>query len=178
MGMTYDAARAQVVLFGGKGSARNRSDTWAWDGTDWTQRTPAHGPSKRADSGMTYDAARGEVVLFGGYDGGLYLGDTWTWDGTDWAIPFPASITLVPSSGPPGTVVQVTGWGFGAAEDVKITFIDSTMGTTALAKVRTDSTGAFGDEVTIPFSATPGKQKVKAKGTGSGQTAKHTFTVT
>ena len=131
MGMAYDAARGQVVLFGrpqqrlprrhldlgrhgldaahpahsppgatawawpttppaarsccsvGTATAATLGDTWTWDGTDWTQRTPAHSPSPRYCLGMAYDAARGQVVLFGGYGGGD-LGDTWTWDGTDW----------------------------------------------------------------------------------------------
>ena len=39
MGMAYDAASGQVVLFGGGGHAW-LGDTWTWDGTDWTQRTP------------------------------------------------------------------------------------------------------------------------------------------
>ena len=37
-GLAYDAAREQVVLFGGADSAGNvLDDTWAWDGTEWTQ---------------------------------------------------------------------------------------------------------------------------------------------
>ena len=36
-GVAYDAARGQVVLFGGTGSI-DLGDTWTWDGTDWTQR--------------------------------------------------------------------------------------------------------------------------------------------
>src|SRR5438093_1603782 len=82
--MAYDAARGQVVLFGGHGSTRALfDDTWTWDGTDWTLRTPVHHPSPRSYTTMAYDAARGQVVLFGG-DNGMTFGDTWTWDGTDW----------------------------------------------------------------------------------------------
>jgi hypothetical protein len=67
MGMAYDAARSQVVLFGGYG--RNLSlhgSTWTWDGSDWTSRTPTHAPMKRGLPGMAYEAASGQVVLFGG----------------------------------------------------------------------------------------------------------------
>jgi hypothetical protein len=81
--MAYDA-RSQVVLFGGYDENTYFGDTWTWDGTDWTKRTPAHSPSPRFGSGMAYDAARSQVVLFGGYDNVSLLGDTWTWDGTDW----------------------------------------------------------------------------------------------
>ncbi len=45
--MTYDAARGQVVLFGGYRSAHDFGDTWTWDGTDWTQLSPVHSPSAR-----------------------------------------------------------------------------------------------------------------------------------
>jgi hypothetical protein len=125
--------------------------------------------------GMAYDPADGQVVLFGGALSDTRLGDTWVWDGTDWTVPRPW-IELVPSSGPPGTRVQVDGRGFGAYEKVKLTFVDSITGATRLGRVRTDATAAFSTLVTIPVTATLGKQKVKAF--GSGQVAKRTFTVT
>jgi hypothetical protein len=95
MGMAYDAAGGQVVLFGGGfyTDGDGLDDTWTWDGTDWTQRAPAHSPPAREDMGMAYDAARSEVVLFSG-NGPDYLDDTWTWDGTDWAQRAPAHSPL------------------------------------------------------------------------------------
>jgi hypothetical protein len=90
MGMAYDAARGQIVLFGGTSGANFLGDTWTWDGTDWSERAPAHAPSKRVIMGMAYDAARGQVVLFGGDGNKGLLGDTWTWDGTDWTERAPA----------------------------------------------------------------------------------------
>ena len=62
--MAYDAARGQVVLFGGYGGGF-RNDTWVWDGTTWAQKSPATSPSSRYGHAMAYDAARGQVVLFG-----------------------------------------------------------------------------------------------------------------
>jgi hypothetical protein len=176
--MAYDAARGQVVLFGGYNPGV-LGDTWTWDGTEWIQRNPAHAPSARYGARMAYDGGHGQILLFGGRKGGgRALGDTWTWDGVDWGIPFRASIRLNPSSGPPGQVVQVKGWSFGASEAVILTFIDSTNGATKVATVRADATGAFTTQVTIPGNATLGKQKVKAKAGGSGQIAKRSFTVT
>jgi hypothetical protein len=169
-GMTYDAARGQVLLFGGSGYG----DTWTWDGTDWTPRTPAHAPSPRTDTGMAYDATGARVVLFGGG----YFGDTWTWDGSDWAIPFRAWIKLIPSSGPPGTVVQIEGRDFGAHQEIRLLFIDSVTGTKMLAKGTTDAAGAFITQVTIPNNVTPGEQQIKARAPASGQVRKRTFTVT
>ncbi len=88
MGMASDAARGQVVLFGGYGTnGPHRGwllhDTWTWNGIDWTKQIPVHLPSPRYDMGMAYDATNGQIVLFGGR-GGLLLGDTWTWNGIDW----------------------------------------------------------------------------------------------
>lgn len=87
--MVYDAAHAQVVLFGG-GDMQWLADTWVWDGTAWTQLDPAHVPPARNYTGMAYDEARGTVVMFGGYSRSGWLGDTWTWDGADWAHRHPA----------------------------------------------------------------------------------------
>ncbi|HTA78263.1 MAG TPA: kelch repeat-containing protein, partial [Terracidiphilus sp.] len=88
--MVYDAAQGNVVLFGGStlGSPSAVGDTWVWNGTTWTNVTPAsaaNSPSARSDYSMVYDAALGQVVLFGGEDAsGNYLNDTWTWNGTTW----------------------------------------------------------------------------------------------
>ena len=88
--MAYDAARGQVVLFGGFGSSGFLGDTWVWDGSNWTQKTPASSPPARELHAMAYDAARGQVVLFGGY-GSQAFGDTWVWDGSNWTQRTPAS---------------------------------------------------------------------------------------
>ncbi len=88
--LTYDAARQRVVLFGGyNGSVY--SDTWEWDGTNWTQKTPATSPSARNYHALVYDAARQRVLLFGGHNGSAYLNDTWEWDGTNWTQRTPAT---------------------------------------------------------------------------------------
>jgi hypothetical protein len=84
--MAYDAARRQVVLFGGyDGRGNLLSDTWVWDGTNWTQKSPLNSPGAVAFHAMAYDAAHGQVVLFGGSNfSSNYPSDTWVWDGTNW----------------------------------------------------------------------------------------------
>ncbi|MEZ4368565.1 MAG: kelch repeat-containing protein [Kofleriaceae bacterium] len=93
--LAVDVHRAQAILFGGftgldSGeftggiTANPSSETWAWDGTSWTRRTPATRPPARGGHGMAYDVARGVVVMFGGRAGTAALGDTWEWDGTTW----------------------------------------------------------------------------------------------
>ncbi len=88
-GMTYDAARQTLVLFGGadrQGLPLN--DTWTWDGTTWTQERPSASPPARSDAGMAYDAATQTVLLFGGLTRVsrtlIFLNDTWIWNGTTW----------------------------------------------------------------------------------------------
>ncbi|HEY3383501.1 MAG TPA: NBR1-Ig-like domain-containing protein [Vicinamibacterales bacterium] len=89
--MAYDAARGQVVLFGGMNYSYSNG-TWVWDGTNWMQKTPADSPPPRYASTMAYDAARGQVVLFGGMDSdSTSLNDTWVWDGTNWTQKSPAN---------------------------------------------------------------------------------------
>jgi len=89
--MAYDAARGQVVLFGGFVNGSPSAETWVWDGVNWTKKFPATSPPASVYVGMTYDAIRQQVVLFGG---GLYpniLADTWVWDGVNWTKKFPAT---------------------------------------------------------------------------------------
>ncbi len=91
--MVYDAAHAQILLFGGdRGAAGALGDTWLYDSNGWRE-VAAAGPPARSIHAMVYDSRRGKVVLFGGVAGGETLGDTWEWDGASW--------TLVASAGPP-----------------------------------------------------------------------------
>ena len=62
MQMVYDPARATILAFGGQFDDADPQrhyydDTWEYDGTDWTQITPADGisPSGRANHTMAYD---------------------------------------------------------------------------------------------------------------------------
>ncbi|HEX8792177.1 MAG TPA: kelch repeat-containing protein [Polyangiaceae bacterium] len=85
----------RVILFGGEQDANHiLGDTWAFDGTAWTQLTPAHAPAARFHAGAT--TYGGKVVLYGGAgaipNAPPFYGDTWTFDGTDW--------TQASSSGP------------------------------------------------------------------------------
>ena len=82
--MAYDAARGNVVLFGGD----DTGETWTWDGTRWTRHATA-GPPPTNVHAMAYDARRGRVVLFGGSNrDGVppysYSNTTWEWDGAGW----------------------------------------------------------------------------------------------
>ena len=77
----YDPIRQEVVVY-------SAGETWAWNGTLWTERSSA-GPAPRLDQRMAFDASIGQVVLFGGRtpdvrQGLSNLNDLWGWDGTRW----------------------------------------------------------------------------------------------
>jgi cysteine-rich repeat protein len=81
---TYDAARGEVVMFGGNAANNAHLDeTWLWNGTRWLLATPAMKPSARDSVALAYDPVRERVVLFGGATGAA-LADTWEWDGATW----------------------------------------------------------------------------------------------
>jgi hypothetical protein len=91
-GMTYDAARQQVVLFGGAtgtGSLLSAySDTWTWDGDNWTKQNPSTNPPAAYETPIAYDAATQQVIQFGGlYPSNTSTPDqTWAWDGSNWTV--------------------------------------------------------------------------------------------
>lgn len=104
--MAYDTARQRVVLFGGVGGLASNStifgDTWVWDGSNWTQETPATSPPAREVAVMTYDDTNQRSLLFGGTTSPIassstILGDTWAWDGTNWT-------QLMPAASPPARI--------------------------------------------------------------------------
>ncbi len=99
--MAYDAARERVVLFARSvvrdGQRFYNKDVWLWDGTDFTQVTPATMTENLEDIVMAYDAARERVVVFadtverGGQH--FYNRDVYLWDGADFTKVTPANPT-------------------------------------------------------------------------------------
>ncbi|TET32711.1 MAG: hypothetical protein E3J72_18900 [Planctomycetota bacterium] len=106
--MAYDSTRGVAILFGGdpQWNGTDKSDTWEWNGTSWTNVSPqgAEGvtvPGPRRFHAMAFDSARNVTVLFGGAQGGNngpegYFEDTWEWDGTAWS-------NVSPTTGVAGT---------------------------------------------------------------------------
>lgn len=85
--MAYDPVRAVTVLFGGEDPAGNPlTDTWEWNGTAWTPRTPAMSPPPRRFAASWWDPVRARVAISGGqtFPSITYLADVWEWDGTSW----------------------------------------------------------------------------------------------
>ncbi len=103
MRLAFDEARGRVVAFGGRVHPFLLSDeTFEWDGSTWTDVTPALRPPARVQHALAYHAASGKVVLFGGETGTppslVRVADTWTWDGQEWTQVNP-SHTPSPRSG-------------------------------------------------------------------------------
>jgi len=107
--LAWDPALGRTVLVGGltgsqsSGAAHGCAvsiETWAWDGTSWTQfaATVPIGPAPRASASLAYDQDTHSLVLFGGlgpfcngsdpgFAGGCAaLGDTWLFNGR-WSMP-------------------------------------------------------------------------------------------
>lgn len=90
--LAYDPVTSTSLLFGGRsavdyGTATTyyTNETWAWNGTRWTQRFPAKSPSARSSHSMTFDPVRSRFFLFGGRDTDTHvLGDTWVYANDEW----------------------------------------------------------------------------------------------
>ncbi|MGD9688325.1 MAG: kelch repeat-containing protein [Phycisphaerales bacterium] len=83
--MAYDAARQQVVLFGGANqTALNLSNTWLMTNGVWSQVSTTAPPAARRHHNMVFDSVNQQVVLFGGEGNSTSLNDTWTWNGAHW----------------------------------------------------------------------------------------------
>jgi hypothetical protein len=99
MAFAYDAARAQIVIFGGNDRGEPpirpsgvKPETWVYNGREWNRAETQTFVSAREGSEMAYDPVRQQVMMFGGQRAdGVYLNDTWIWNGTNWTQRNPAN---------------------------------------------------------------------------------------
>jgi hypothetical protein len=89
--MAYDERRGQVVMYGVQSGSTvaGGNQTWLYNGTTWTQATPATVPPGLETPAMAYDKGRGVVVMFGGFNGtppGTDYRTTYEWDGGNWTL--------------------------------------------------------------------------------------------
>lgn len=86
--MSYNTPEERILLFGGRrsiqtsgGGAGNEAyaDTWAWDGSAWSQ-LPDSGPPVGPATAMVYETARNTVLLVCGWPS--QTGSAWEWAGT------------------------------------------------------------------------------------------------
>ena len=98
--LTWDSARAAVVLVAGAGASAGDCDsgqtdqcvgTWEWSVGGWRVAAPADpegdgDPPALLEPALAYDSRRGVVLQHGGV-GFTRSGGTWEWDGTSWRRP-------------------------------------------------------------------------------------------
>ena len=74
----HDTLCGRAVLHGGADTtfANNYGDSWAWDGTSWTQLAGTS-PQGRHGAASAFDAQKGQTVLWGGRDANGFYADTW-----------------------------------------------------------------------------------------------------
>jgi hypothetical protein len=92
--MCYDSDRKEIILYGGWSQNGQLTDTWAWNGDDWQQKTQENPPFiDYWNSAMVYDATRKRAVIISpNYWSGS--GNMYFWDGENWtqeSISMPSS---------------------------------------------------------------------------------------
>ncbi|MFH2007580.1 MAG: kelch repeat-containing protein [bacterium] len=85
--LAYDSSRGRVLLYGGysPGWCTSCSDSWEFNGVDWTQLSPGGSPSGRSGAGFAFDELREVSVLFGGVENTTNHNDTWEYNGVAWS---------------------------------------------------------------------------------------------
>ena len=99
--LTYDVGRERVVMFGGRSIPGSvlLTDTWEWDGTTWSDVTPATpSPTSEACS-LAYDAAQARSLMTCWTYDVSYHGETWSWDGVAWSPHVAANPLPLPGLG-------------------------------------------------------------------------------
>lgn len=87
----YDPNSKRLIVFGGIGRKTTEDrierygDTFAFDGSKWTQLKPATSPSPRYGAFVEWDPVAKRIVMFGGKDENeKYINEQWEWDGNTW----------------------------------------------------------------------------------------------
>jgi len=100
--LAFDSVRGVTVLYGGWTSSISigtaNDETWEWNGSTWTQRTPAATPGGLFNYAMAFDPTRARTVLYGGavtLTFPIAQNGTWEYDGTTWT-----PVTTVGNPGP------------------------------------------------------------------------------
>jgi hypothetical protein len=112
--------RDRVVLFGGDDPSGSvaANDLWEWDGTTWTEVTPARGPLGVEGGALTYDPGRDVFVLFGGTQRTFDPSDE-TWELSPPARPAVQFAAALPDAPPRARIeaLRVQAWCSGSGQN-------------------------------------------------------------
>lgn len=114
--MAYDEATQSIVLYGGElvgAAAIALTDTWTWDGADWTQQNPAKSPPAVVFASLAYSPLTQTVLAILDNDTAAKT-ETWQWNGTTWSQLQPATS--------PKYAKQGAGMAFSGAAEVMVLF--------------------------------------------------------
>jgi hypothetical protein len=92
--MVFDSARNVCVAYEwyDNGVPGFVSNTWEYNGTNWTQIAPATSPTVSEFCSLVFDSTRNLTVLFGGRNGaGTPHNETWEYNGTTWTQAAPTA---------------------------------------------------------------------------------------
>ena len=87
--MAYDSVQKKVLLYGGWNGNTGEffSDTWAWDGEDWTELPQGNEPLASAHTLVKFSSGNKIISTPSGFN------NTWEWDGKVWNQINNASLT-------------------------------------------------------------------------------------
>jgi hypothetical protein len=92
--MIFDEASQRTLLFGGSdGPGSWRSDTWAWDGANWSDLDPAFRPPPLEEPILM--SGPGRITLIGANSSTQAM-EVWEWTGVDWAPRDPPPVSFRP----------------------------------------------------------------------------------
>ena len=85
VGMTYDTALGETILYGGTDGSSTFGDTWSYKSGAWNPISTSGSIPARSDMGMVYDSGDAYLLVFGGCcsSTGPYA-DTWYLSGSTW----------------------------------------------------------------------------------------------
>lgn len=99
--LAWDPTTNGMIVFGGRDTSQDLSDTWLFLSGAWVQIVPANSPPARRQHSLMARPDFGDVVLCGGQDTNVSPSekrfDIWTWNGGNWTEIIPTT-TAVPAA--------------------------------------------------------------------------------